>query len=131
MRAYRSHRHFENWELQMTDGLRLGLYGLHRGSSAEPATLARRARAAEEIGLESLWVGDHIVVPVEAGEAPPAQPRLEAVVALAHLAALTSRVRLAFGVLVLPQRQPVLLAKQLTSIDCLSGGRLIVGIGVG
>jgi probable F420-dependent oxidoreductase len=111
--------------------LLLGLYGLHRGGSAEPATLARRARAAEQAGIESLWVGDHIVVPVAAGEAVPTQPRLEAVVAIAHLAALTSRVRLAFGVLVLPQRQPVLLAKQLSSIDYLSQGRLIVGIGVG
>jgi probable F420-dependent oxidoreductase len=115
----------------MDQSLRLGLYGLHRGSSADPATLARRAHAAEEIGIESLWVGDHLVVPVEPGEPPPTQPRLEAVVAMAHLAAITSRVKLAFGVLVLPQRQPVLLAKQLASIDYLSNGRVIVGIGVG
>jgi probable F420-dependent oxidoreductase len=53
------------------------------------------------------------------------------VVALAHLAALTTTVKLGFGVLVLPQRQPVLLAKQLTSLDLLSRGRLIVGIGAG
>lgn len=112
-------------------GMDFGLYGLHRGSSTEPATLARRARAAEQAGFESLWVGDHLVVPVQPGEVPGEQPRLEAVVALAHLAAVTSRVRLAAGVLVLPQRHPVLLAKQLTSIDQLSSGRLIVGVGVG
>ncbi|HEV2777852.1 MAG TPA: TIGR03619 family F420-dependent LLM class oxidoreductase [Actinophytocola sp.] len=113
----------------MADGLKLALYGLHRGSSAEPETLARRARAAEEAGFEALWVGDHIAMPV--GGDPPDQPRLEAVVAVAHLAALTTRIRLGFGVIVLPQRQPVLLAKQLSSIDFLSGGRLTVGVGVG
>lgn len=110
--------------------MKLALFGLHRGSSTEPETLARRARAAEEAGFESLWVGDHIALPAEAAD-PPDQPRLEAVTVLAHLAALTSRVRLAIGVIVLPQRQPVLLAKQLTSIDVLSKGRLIVGVGVG
>jgi probable F420-dependent oxidoreductase len=115
----------------MAERLRFGLYGLHRGSSADPAILARRANAAEQASIESLWVGDHLVVPIAPGEAPPAQPRLEAVVTLAHLAAITTRVRLAFGVLVLPQRQPVLLAKQLSSIDHLSGGRLTVGLGVG
>jgi probable F420-dependent oxidoreductase len=83
------------------------------------------------VGFESLWVGDHIALPADAGDNPAREPRLEALVTLAHLAALTRRVRLAVGVIVLPQRQPVLLAKQLTSIDVLSGGRLVVGIGVG
>ena len=110
--------------------MKLGLYGLHRGSSAEPETLHRRARLAEDAGFESLWVGDHVALPF-GGADPPDEPRLEAVVALSHLAAVTSRVRLAFGLLVLPQRQPVLLAKQVSSIDVLSKGRLIVGIGVG
>ena len=117
----------------MADGLKLALFGLHRGGSAEPDTLVRRARLAEEVGFESFWIGDHIALPsaeVQGGD-PPAQPRLEAVVALAYMAALTHRVRLAIGVIVLPQRQPVLLAKQLSTIDVLSKGRLIVGIGVG
>ncbi|WP_219471513.1 TIGR03619 family F420-dependent LLM class oxidoreductase [Nonomuraea rhizosphaerae] len=105
----------------------VGLYGLHRGENVDPDVLARRARTAEEAGFESLWVGDHIALP----DSPDEPGRLEAVVALAHLAALTSTVRLGFGVLVLPQRQPVLLAKQLTSLDLLSRGRLIVGVGAG
>ncbi|MEV4167034.1 TIGR03619 family F420-dependent LLM class oxidoreductase [Nonomuraea dietziae] len=109
--------------------IKFGLYGLHRGGNVNPETLARRARAAEAAGFESLWVGDHIALPGELGGEK--DRRLEAVVALAHLAALTSRVRLGFGVLVLPQRQPVLLAKQLSSIDVLSNGRLIIGVGVG
>jgi probable F420-dependent oxidoreductase len=110
--------------------MKLALFGLHRGSSADADTLARRARTAEEAGFESLWVGDHIALPLDDGH-PPTEPRLEAVVALTYMAAVTSRVRLAIGVIVLPQRQPVLLAKQLTSLDVLSGGRLTVGIGVG
>jgi probable F420-dependent oxidoreductase len=112
----------------MADRLGFGLYGLLRGSGIEPGTLARRARLAEEAGFESLWVGDHIALPADqSGE----QPRLEVIVAVSYLAAVTSRIRLGFGVIVLPQRQPVLLAKQLSSIDTLARGRLTVGIGVG
>ena len=115
----------------MTRRLNLALFGLHRGSSTDPETLARRARLAEDAGFESFWVGDHIALPAEDGDNPAREARLEALIVLAHLAALTRRVRLAIGVIVMPQRQPVLLAKQLTSIDVLSNGRLIVGIGVG
>jgi probable F420-dependent oxidoreductase len=114
----------------MADRLKLGLYGLHRGSSADPDTLVGRARRAEEAGFESLWVGDHIALPTGLAD-PPTQPRIEALVALTYMAALTTRVRLCFGVIVLPQRQPVLLAKQLASIDVLSKGRVTVGVGVG
>jgi probable F420-dependent oxidoreductase len=107
-----------------------GLYGLHKGENTAPEALARRARNAEDAGFESIWVGDHIALPPDAPD-DAYDARLEAVVTLAHLAAVTQRVRLASGVIILPQRQPVLLAKQLTSIDVLSGGRLIVGLGVG
>jgi probable F420-dependent oxidoreductase len=109
--------------------MKLALFGLHRGS-VDPDTLVRRARLAEEAGLEALWVGDHVALP-PGRENPPEEPRLEALVALAYLAAVTTRVRLGIGVIVLPQRQPVLLAKQLSSIDVLSNGRLTVGLGVG
>lgn len=108
--------------------VKFGLYGLLRGDGIDPDRLVRRARLAEQAGFESLWVGDHIALPADQDGQ---QPRLEVVVALSHLAAVTSRIRLGFGVLVLPQRQPVLLAKQMSSIDYLSGGRLTVGIGVG
>jgi probable F420-dependent oxidoreductase len=110
--------------------LRFGLYGLHKGDNVAPEVLADRARRAEDAGFDSLWVGDHVALPADALD-DPEEPRLEAVVALSHLAALTRRVRLVFGVIVLPQRQPVLLAKQISSLDALSGGRLTVGIGVG
>jgi len=114
--------------------LKFGLYGLHRGGSANPDVMVRRARLAEEVGFESLWVGDHVAVPpvTASGEFDPSPlPRLEAVTAIAYLAAVTTRVRLGLGVIVLPQRQPVLLAKQLSTLDVLSNGRIVVGVGVG
>ncbi|WP_433796789.1 TIGR03619 family F420-dependent LLM class oxidoreductase [Actinoplanes sp. CA-252034] len=107
--------------------MKFGLYGLHRDRNVDPGLMARRAGMAEEAGFESLWVGDHIALP--AGEGNP--PRLEALITLTYLAAMTSRVRLGVGLIVLPQRQPVLLAKQITSLDVLSGGRLTVAVGAG
>src|SRR5262245_1046242 len=98
-------RHPREGRRQMTRGLKLALFGLHRGSSADPETLVRRAQRAEEIGLESFWIGDHVALPPGSGDNPAEQPRLEAVVALAYMAAVTRRVRLAIGVIVLPQRQ--------------------------
>ena len=118
----------------MAGALKIGLYGLHRDGGTNPDRLARRARLAEEAGFESLWVGDHIALPpvTASGEFDPSpMPRLEAVTAIAYLAAVTERVRLGLGVIVVPQRQPVLLAKQLSTLDVLSAGRLIVGVGVG
>jgi alkanesulfonate monooxygenase SsuD/methylene tetrahydromethanopterin reductase-like flavin-dependent oxidoreductase (luciferase family) len=88
-------------EQTLEDGLQLGLYGLLRGSGVDPDTLVRRARLAEEAGFESLWIGDHIALPADLDGQ---QPRLEVVVAVSHLAAVTTRVRLGFGVIVLPQR---------------------------
>src|SRR5437868_6639948 len=90
----------------MADRLRFGLYGLLRGE-VDPGTLARRGQLAEHAGFESLWVGDHIALPGRDGE----QPRLEVVVAVSYLAAVTATVRLGFGVIVLPQRQPGLPAR--------------------
>jgi probable F420-dependent oxidoreductase len=110
-------------------GVKFGLFGLHRGPGIAPDVLARRAEAAEQAGFESLWVGDHIALPADLTGSD--EPRLEALAALLYLAAVTSTVRLAAGVLVIPQRNPVLLAKQLTSLDVLSEGRLILGVGVG
>jgi probable F420-dependent oxidoreductase len=118
----------------MATTMKLGLFGVHRGEMAEPVALARRARLAEAAGFESVWVGDHISLPsgAQAVDAyPPEQPRLEAIAALSYLAGITNRVRLGVGVIVMPQRHPLLLAKQLTTVDVLSGGGLIFGIGVG
>lgn len=89
--------------------MEIGIFGLHRGSSAEPEVLARRARRAEELGFESLWVGDHIALPAsgdDSGGNMPHQARLEALLALTFMAATTQRVRLGVGVIILPQRHP-------------------------
>jgi probable F420-dependent oxidoreductase len=110
--------------------MKIGLYALHRGANTDPVKLRERASRAEASGFESLWVGDHIALPADAPD-PATEPRLEALITLSYLAATTATIRLGVGVLVLPQRHPVLLAKQLSSIDVLSGGRLIVGGGIG
>jgi probable F420-dependent oxidoreductase len=110
--------------------MKIGLYALHRGVNIEPTKLRDRAIRAEEVGFDSLWVGDHIALPRDSPD-PATEPRLEALVTLSYLAATTTTIRLGVGVLVLPQRHPVLLAKQLSSIDVLSGGRLIIGGGIG
>ena len=87
-----------------------------------PEGFERLVRRAEELGFDSLWVTDHISFQ---------NPILEAVVALSAAAAWTERVRLGTGVLLLPLRHPSLVAKQIASVDDLSGGRVILGIGVG
>ena len=96
----------------------------------------RLARAIEQLGFDQLDVFDHVVMgfPTPRRPAPmypPKMPILEALALLAHLAAVTERIGLGTEVLVLPQRQPALAAKQASSIDTLSGGRLRLGVGVG
>ena len=82
--------------------------------------------AMEELGFESLWVWDHILLGVE-----PHFPIIESLTLLTAVAARTSRIKLGTGVLVLPLRNPLVVAKQLSSIDQISNGRLIVGMASG
>jgi probable F420-dependent oxidoreductase len=101
-----------------------------------PEGVARLARAIEDIGYDELDMFDHVVMgfPQEGrapGPYPASMPILEAFMTLAYVAAVTRRVRLGTEVLVLPQRQPVLVAKQVSTLDTLSGGRVRLGIGVG
>jgi probable F420-dependent oxidoreductase len=103
---------------------------MHRGDNANPERLRDLATTAEQAGFESLWVGDHIALSRDAPDYWD-ESRFEALTTLAFAAAVTTRIRLGVAVIVLPQRQPVLLAKQLTTIDRLSNGRLTVGIGAG
>ena len=101
-----------------------------------PAMVARMARGIEEIGYDHIDIFDHVVMGynVEGREKSlysPKMPILEVVSALSFIAAVTERVTLGTEVLVLPQRQPVLVAKQFSTLDLLSGGRARLGIGVG
>ena len=114
--------------------MKFGLFGINFGACAAPQTAANVAREAESAGFESLWTGEHVVLPdpqAPPSPAPPLTPMLDPAVALAFIAAHTKSIRLGTGIIILPQRNPVVLAKELASLDVLSGGRLIFGIGIG
>src|SRR5499433_2346679 len=113
---------------------KFGLFAMTTGPCSYPETAARVARAAEAAGFESLWGGEHVVLPDPRVAPSPLEPRdriIDPVVALTFLAAHTSRIRLGTGIIILPQRNPLVLAKQLATLDVLSNGRLIFGVGVG
>jgi probable F420-dependent oxidoreductase len=111
----------------------IGLFAVNTHVCARPEAAVQVAALAERLGYDSLWAGEHVVAPsprVPPSPMEPDEPMLDPLVALAHLAAHTERIRLGTGVIVLPQRNPVVLAKQVASLDVLCGGRLILGIGV-
>ncbi|MEY2431056.1 MAG: hypothetical protein QOC92_781, partial [Acidimicrobiaceae bacterium] len=87
------------------------------------------AERADELGYTSLWTSDHILLPTSLPD--PFGNLLESFTTLSYLAARTEHIGLATGVLVLPQRDPLLVAKQAATVHHLSGGRLTLGIGVG
>lgn len=112
----------------------LGLFGINMGSMADPAVMMRVTAEAEAAGYESVWTGEHIVLPdpqAPPSPASPETPMVDTAATLAYLAAGTDTIRLGSGIIILPQRQPAVLAKSLASVDHLSGGRLLFGLGVG
>src|SRR5262245_43381827 len=118
----------------LSRGMQFGLFGINFGPCADPDTARRVAVAAEQAGLDSLWTGEHVVLPdpqVPPSPSPPEVPFLDPVVALAYVAAATTRIRLGTGIIILPQRNPLVLAKELASVDVLSGRRLTFGLGIG
>jgi probable F420-dependent oxidoreductase len=96
---------------------------------ADPATIVEIAQAADQLGYDSVWTTDHIMMP--RGYDEPYGHIYEALITLAYIAAVTKRVELGTSVIVLPPRNPVQIAKETASLDALSGGRLIFGIGAG
>jgi probable F420-dependent oxidoreductase len=115
----------------MPGQLKFGLASINAGATSYPEALVRIAQAAETAGFDSLWAGEHHVLATSSSIIPATSRFLNPVVALTFVAAHTRTIRLGTGILLLPQHQPLILAKELASLDVLSGGRLIVGIGVG
>lgn len=126
----------------MADHIAVGCTLPTSGAAADPGALGALSQSAEELGFDSVWVSDHVVVPERIsssypyspdGRFPtsPTQPYLEPLSAIGYLAGLTKRVRLGIAVLVLPYRHPLLTAKMIATLDTLSGGRIDLGIGVG
>jgi probable F420-dependent oxidoreductase len=114
--------------------VKLGLFGINFGACADRETAVGVARAAEAAGFESVWTGEHVVLPdprVAPSPSHPQTPFLDPAVALTWVAAHTTRLRLATGIVILPQRNPVVLAKEMASVDVVSNGRLVFGVGVG
>ena len=122
--------------------MRFGIAFANTGPMVEPAVAVAFARAAEAAGFESIWTVEHVVVPTEYASPYPYSPTgkmpgtvdspiPDPLIWLTYVAAATSAIRLATGILVLPQRNPVVLAKETATLDQLSGGRLLLGIGVG
>ena len=122
--------------------MQFGLGLPHAGATASGAHLITFAQRAEALGFESLWCGDHIVLPTAGTNQYPytadgSFPRaadvgfLETFTVLSYVAAVTQRIRLGSTVIILPYRNPIVQAKMLASLDVLSGGRVICGVGVG
>ncbi len=114
--------------------MKIGLFAINMGACAEPESAARVARTAEEAGFESLWTAEHVVLPdphEPPSPLPPEAALLDPAVSLAFIAAHTSKILLGTGIIILPQRNPLVLAKELASVDVLSKGRLIFGVGIG
>jgi probable F420-dependent oxidoreductase len=111
--------------------MRIGFGAPVAGAWATPLYLGSFAERAEALGYASLWSFQRLLVPEGSGMEPVYRSVLDPMVALGFLAARTSRIRLGVAVVNLPFVSPVVLAKQATTVDVLSGGRLDLGLGVG
>jgi probable F420-dependent oxidoreductase len=122
--------------------MKFGVAFANIGAFVDPGEAIRLALAAEAAGFESIWAVDHVVVPGGYRSKYPYDPsgRLpsgegtafpDPLIWLAYTAARTSTLRLGTGILIVPQRNPLILAKELATLDSLSGGRMILGAGIG
>lgn len=126
----------------MMRGMRLGLHALGIGTGAEPAVIRAVAVAAERHGFATLWAGEHVVMVDDSTSRYPyaddgkiAVPAnadwIDPLIGLSFAAAVTATIGLATGVLLLPEHNPVIVAKQAASLDKLSDGRFSLGVGIG
>ena len=116
----------------------IGILSFQTGDSMDPAVLAKRA---EELGFESFWVPEHPIIPLEAttispnlkdGVIPESYSRIvDPFVALGRASAVTSTIKLGTGICLVPEHNPLLLAKEIATLDHFSNGRFIFGIGAG
>lgn len=114
--------------------MKIGFFGVNTGVFSTRDAITRVAKTAEDAGYESLWTGEHVVVvdpQVAPSPVPPEANMVDTVATLAFLAGITTRIKLGSGIILLAQRNPVVLAKELAGIDVLSDGRLLFGVGVG
>ena len=114
--------------------MKIALFGINNGICAQPEVARRAAQAAEAAGFESLWTGEHVVLPdpqAPPSPAPPQTPMADPSVWLGFVAGCTERIGLGTGIIILPQRNPLELAKELASVDVASNGRLLFGLGAG
>ncbi len=122
--------------------MKFGIAFANTGPAVDPAGAVQFAQAAEANGIESLWTVEHVVVPVnyqseypydKSGRMPGADdsPIPDPIVWLSYLAAATTTLKLATGVMILPQRNPVVFAKEVATLDYMSNGRVLLGVGVG
>jgi probable F420-dependent oxidoreductase len=122
--------------------MKFGLFYANAGPFTAPDTFEALVQTAEEVGFESIWTVEHAVVPIgyrsqypytKDGRMPGRDdsPIADPLMALAYAAALTEKLRLATGIVILPQRHPVYVAKEVATLDVLSRGRAILGVGIG
>lgn len=123
--------------------MKFGLRYCNTGDYVDPAKAVALAEAAEAAGFESMWTVEHTVVPGGYGSTYPyaaggkmaggddSIPLPDPLIWMAYVAAATKRVKLATGIMILPQHQPAVVAKQVATLDHMSGGRILLGIGVG
>ena len=122
--------------------MKIGLMFSNTGALVQPELLAHLVTTAEKCGIESVWTIEHVVIPQgfqtpypysRDGKLPGGEnaPILDPLLPIAFAAALTSSIRFGTGVIILPQRHPLYIAKQAATLDVVSGGRLMLGIGSG
>lgn len=123
--------------------MKFGLRYCNTSRYVDPKEAVALAQAGEAAGFESLWTVEHTVIPAGYGSAYPYAPSgkmagghddiplPDPLIWMAYIAAATKTIKLATGILILPQHQPVLAAKQIATLDYMSGGRVLLGIGVG
>jgi probable F420-dependent oxidoreductase len=121
--------------------MKFGIAFANSGAFSEPTLMGHLATTAERCGIESIWTVEHVAIPVKHtpyaaskdGQMPGGDtvPIPDPLIPLAYVAAITKTIKLATGILILPQRHPIYTAKEVATLDVLSGGRVMLGIGSG